>query len=134
MSAPGGGLDQLRDELVEISLRHRRSLDAVSEATDFSDELFGFVVQQVIELRLKAVLAHYGTQPPRTHDIGALLDLLVNAGLDVPTSVHDAADLTKYAVAYRYAIVSEYAADRRELLALTDSVIDWSRAVIEEAP
>jgi hypothetical protein len=58
----------------------------------------------------------------------------VNAGLDVPTSVHDAADLTKYAVAYRYAIVSEYAADRRELLALTDSVIDWSRAVIEEAP
>ncbi len=50
-----------------------------------SDEIVAFHAQQACEKALKAVLALHGVRYGRTHNLGALLDLLADEGVDVPT-------------------------------------------------
>ena len=49
----------------------------------FSDEIFGFHVQQAVEKALKAWLSAYDEAYPPTHDLARLLTLLERAGADV---------------------------------------------------
>lgn len=66
-----------------------------------------FHCQQAGEKYLKGLLAFLGQDPPRTHDLVALLDLLVASEARLE-SLYDAAELlTPYAVQIRYPLVSE---------------------------
>ena len=66
------------------------------------DSMIGFHAQQAAEKILKAALFLAGAEPPRTHNLAALLDLARDSKVRLP---HDAGELrwlTPYAVLYRY--------------------------------
>ncbi|MBC8333122.1 MAG: HEPN domain-containing protein [Anaerolineae bacterium] len=61
-----------------------------------------FHAQQCAEKALKALLLQRGIDFPRTHVIEVLLDLLKVNGVDIPTGVDEAFQLSEYAVQTRY--------------------------------
>ncbi len=60
-----------------------------------------FHAQQAAEKALKAVLVANGTEPPYTHDLGALAAVLPD-GVALGVSPADLGDLTTYATGARY--------------------------------
>ena len=55
-------------------------LDEVLRSAHVSDEIIGFHCQQAIEKILKALLSDLGVRFRKTHEIGALMALLAQAG------------------------------------------------------
>lgn len=66
-----------------------------------------FHCQQAAEKYLKGLLAHSGQNPPRTHDLVALLDLLVPVRSRLESLYEPAEVLAPYAVQVRYPFVSD---------------------------
>lgn len=66
-----------------------------------------FHCQQAAEKYLKGLLAHSGQDPPRTHDLVALLDLLVPLRSRLESLYAPAEVLAPYAVQVRYPFVSD---------------------------
>lgn len=60
-----------------------------------------FHAQQAAEKALKAVLIARGTEPPHTHDLGALSALMAD-DLAIDVAGEDLGDLTTYATGTRY--------------------------------
>ena len=60
-----------------------------------------FHAQQAAEKALKAVLVARGTEPPYTHDLGALAAVMPD-DLSLDVSGNDLGDLTTYATGPRY--------------------------------
>ena len=93
-------------EHAELLLRKAAQDEFVVEKLSFDpaspDEVIGFHAQQSVEKTLKAVLTlssiHYG----RTHSIAALIDLLAENGIAVPSELDQVRRLTPFAVAFRY--------------------------------
>jgi HEPN domain-containing protein len=77
-------------------------LDAVLTSEQVSDEIFGFHCQQATEKLLKALLSDLGVRFRKTHEIGALSDLLADAGCPLPEDMASLDALTPYGVFYRY--------------------------------
>jgi HEPN domain-containing protein len=50
---------------------------------EIDDEAVGFHAQQAIEKWLKAVMALHGLEEVRIHDLGRLLELLRDAGVEL---------------------------------------------------
>jgi len=67
----------------------------------FDERIFGFHAQQACEKALKAWPLHLGQNPPRTHDLHALILLLDGAGVELAEQETVGA-LTLYAVEMRY--------------------------------
>jgi HEPN domain-containing protein len=61
-----------------------------------------FHAQQCIEKYLKAVLLNANTPFPRTHDLVALGDLCLQAGIILPVDADDLERLNAYSVLVRY--------------------------------
>src|ERR1022692_2749603 len=59
-------------------------LDAVLTSDQVSDEVIGFHCQQAAEKILKALLSDLGVRFRKTHEIGALMALLAQAGHALP--------------------------------------------------
>lgn len=95
-----------RNELVSMSIRKAEEdivlLDKVVDDEDISSEIIGFHAQQAIEKLLKALLIAKIIPFRRTHDLGELIDLCSEHGIDVPDELYDIDDLTPFAVEYRY--------------------------------
>jgi HEPN domain-containing protein len=98
--------EQVRGELVrqwlekaedDWRLSHRLATDSESypEATAFH-------AQQAVEKYLKAFLTWHQVEFPKTHDIKRLLRLASARDPSLTEELSDAADLTAYAVEYRY--------------------------------
>jgi HEPN domain-containing protein len=82
----------------------RRDLDAartLATAPRPVPEVAAYQCQQAAEKLVKAMLIRRGVQPPRSHDVGRLLDMLADAGGDV-SALHGFARLTEFAVLHRY--------------------------------
>jgi len=77
-------------------------LDAVVECDSVSDEVFGFHCQQAAEKILKAVLSHLGVTFHKTHELGALMDVLARSGAPLPEGFENLDALTPYGAVYRY--------------------------------
>jgi HEPN domain-containing protein len=96
-----------------------------------ANELLCFHAQQAAEKAIKAVLIVRGIEPPRTHSITALLDLLPPAA-PRPKDLMAARALTTYAAVTRYpgqaGPVSEE--DHREAVRLAEAVVAWAEEVI----
>lgn len=115
-------------------LRHARS-DLVLARSSPTDgdillETLCFHAQQAAEKAIKAVLVFSGIGFPRTHSIGALLDLLPVA---VPRDLvlEEAASLTDYAVTSRYPGEAEDVtkAELSEAVAIADRVVAWASRI-----
>ena len=77
--------------MAEIGLAHRAPLDTVA-----------FHIQQAAEKMLKALLASRAMEYPRTHDLDALLDLIVPLYPEFESFREPLLGLSSYAVDMRY--------------------------------
>jgi HEPN domain-containing protein len=88
--------------LLCIAEKDYRALSGMKDAEVFSDEIFGFHVQQAVEKALKSWLCSLGVSFPRTHDLDELGAILEEAGGMIPRFVHELLEFTDFAVAFRY--------------------------------
>jgi HEPN domain-containing protein len=92
-------------------------------------EATAFHAQQAVEKYLKAFLTWHQVEFPKTHDIKRLLKLASTRDPSLTEELSDAADLTAYAVEYRYP--GEYPAvtmnDAASAVAVADRVRDQIR-------
>jgi len=78
----------------------RAKAGRVSEGILYEDLCFD--CQQAVEKSLKGLLVHLEIEFPWTHSIAKLIELIEEAGVEVPESIKDSVILTVYAVSTRY--------------------------------
>ena len=88
--------------MLSAARRDLTALRAMDDPDAFADEVFGFHAQQAAEKALKAWLSLARVTYPRIHDIERLMGLLMESGQSVPGGFSPLADLTDFAVVYRY--------------------------------
>jgi HEPN domain-containing protein len=121
-------------ESVGLWLRHAHGDLALARARlgpEVVNELLCFHAQQAAEKAIKAVLIAHDIEPPRTHSITALVDLLPSS-VSRPDSLMAARALTSFAAVTRYpgqaGPVSDE--DQREAVRLAEAVVGWAEGVI----
>ena len=72
-----------------------------------SDEIVGFHCQQAAEKILKALLSDLGVRFRKTHEIGALMALLAQAGHALPDRFENLDALTPFGAIYRTRITTQ---------------------------
>ncbi len=92
-----------------------------------------FHAQQAAEKAVKAVLLSRGVEPPRTHNLGALLDLLP-AEVASPPSTEGVVALSRYAAVTRYPGAFELVTEAhfRDALRLAEAVVAWAAEIVGE--
>jgi len=91
--------------------------------SDVDDDTLGFHAQQAAEKLLKAALAARAVDYPRTHNLGALIELLGKAGVALPANLADIDRLTPFGTVFRYDEVLPKAGKDRSLW------LGWIRAL-----
>ena len=113
----------------------RRDLHALINMTDperFDDSVFGFHAQQTVEKALKAWLSLMGVAYPKTHEIRLLFRLLEVAGVAVDESYHELADLTDFAVDYRYDLLEYVPLDRVAILHRVGQFVTLVEGIVKD--
>jgi len=92
-----------------------------------------FHAQQAAEKALKALLMDRDEEPPYTHDIHALMQLL-RAKMEVPTDLAAAEDLTSYAVFSRYPPFSTPVTEDKwhEMATIARKVVEWVEQQLQQ--
>ena len=80
-------------------------VEQVINNTDVANEIKYFHLQQGVEKALKSLLCFKGIQFPKTHDLEDMIDLAGEKHVRLPDSMNLLAELTPYAVEFRYALV-----------------------------
>lgn len=122
---PGDPAEWLRYAKADMAMAQ------VKQTPDMLLEGLCFHAQQASEKAIKAVLIACATPFPRTHNIGALLDLLPEDMMP-PPEVETATGLTDYAVATRYPGEHEPVTDEeyQEAVTLAAAVILWAESIL----
>ncbi len=109
-----------------------RAIEGMTDPEMFSDEIFGFHAQQVVEKSLKALLSMEGIAYPKIHDLEALFSLLDNNNVTLPDEYLTLMDLTDFAVQFRYEAFtnSESGLDRAQVICETKSLLKYVAANI----
>jgi len=99
------------------------ALKAMNDQLSFTDEIFGFHAQQVVEKSLKAWIALQGGSYPLTHDLRLLIVTLEQLGCAVE-ELWDFLELSPFAVQFRYEEVelSDEPLDRASLTSKVDNL------------
>ena len=105
----------------EVLMRKAKQDELVLERLlgdqDVDDDTLGFHAQQAAEKLLNAAMAIRGLDYPRTHDLGALIDMLAKGGMTLPEDLVDIDLLTPFGTIFRYDEVVERAGrDRQQWL------------------
>ena len=112
--------------LFNIAQRDFKAAKAMLDPETFEDPVFGFQIQQTVEKLFKAWLSLKGLVYTKTHDLENLAEMLVEAGVQLPSEIVNALpDITIYAVAMRYLDTPflDEPIDRTETIALVDRLI-----------
>ncbi len=96
-------------------------------------EAIGFHCQQAVEKALKAVLAHHNIHFPRTHDLGELLKLLTENGIEGEEQLNESVKLNDFAVEMRYEHV-EFELDAKTALELATRALAFAENLITLKP
>lgn len=91
-----------------------------------------FHAQQAAEKAVKAVLTARSIVFPLTHNIRTLYDLAIRHGIAVPSEIHAAPTLTRYAAETRYPGPFDPITETQlgEALRLASAVVDWAARII----
>ena len=91
-----------------------------------------FQAQQAVEKALKAVLIVHHVRFPYTHDLAALLSLIMEIGIAVPEHILGAVRLSDYAVTVRYPSVAEPITQQEyeQSIVIAEKVLHWAEKVI----
>lgn len=122
---------QARD-LLTMAERDCRALCGMEDAAVFSDEIFGFHVQQAVEKALKAWLSYLRVSYPKRHDLDELAALLEEAGQPIPAFAYGLLEFTDFAVTFRYDAFPDMEADinRRDCIDQIARLLQHVRQVI----
>jgi HEPN domain-containing protein len=128
-------LEQARN-LLDMAERDFRALRGMEDPTVFSDEIFGFHVQQAVEKALKAWLCALGIPFPRTHDLDELGTLLEETGQKIPEFLSALLEFTDFAVAFRYEAFPDLEGDvdRQDCLAKVGHLLQHVRQILTDTP
>ncbi len=120
--------------LLAVAERDQRALCGMEDPAVFSDEIFGFHVQQVVEKALKAWLCCFGVPFPRTHDLDELEALLEEAGQNMPESLDSLLEFTDFAVAFRYEAFPDLGGgiDRRDSINGTSHLLEHVHRILAQ--
>lgn len=86
-----------------------------------------FLCQQVAEKYLKAILVERGHEPPHTHNLGVLLDLVTGSVPQLEAIRDDTEALGPFAVVFRYPGEWATQAEARQAVAMSGRIRDASR-------
>jgi len=104
-----------------------RAMRRLASDPEIDDEAVGFHAQQAIEKWLKAVMAHRGLAEVRIHDLGRLLELLRDDGVELPPDAGEVDELTIYAVPMRYdELLDAEELDRDATISLVGKISGWA--------
>ncbi len=94
-----------------------------------------FEAQQAAEKATKAVLVALGIAFPYVHDLARLLTLLEEHGVEIPRTVRDADELTRFALVTRYpgAVEGVTEEEYRRAVAIAEAVVAWAEGRVAEA-
>lgn len=120
----------LPGDLLALAREDLASAEALDREERVSDAPVGFHAQQAVEKALKAAIASRDTDFPFTHDIGLLMQLCQDAGLELPADLTDADRLTPYAAAVRYGLGDPSAIATADALRWAALAIEWADAEI----
>jgi HEPN domain-containing protein len=105
------------DVLIRKAKQDELVLDRLLFDSDVDDDTLGFHAQQAVEKLLKAAMAMRGLDYPRTHDLGALIDILAKGGMPLPEELADIDLLTPFGTIFRYdEVVQQPGRDRQQWL------------------
>jgi len=126
-------LEQAKN-LLGAAERDYRAFVGMEDPTVFSDEIFGFHVQQAVEKALKAWLCCLGVLFPRAHDLDELGALLEEAGQKIPKFVSGLLEFTDFAVVFRYEAFPDMEADidRRDCVGKVARLLQFVRGIVTQ--
>jgi HEPN domain-containing protein len=112
--------------LLRLARRDRDTFDLLLPLPKAGLAALGFHAQQAAEKALKAIAVLRGLEVPRTHDLAALGQLMLDAGTALPLTVDQLRSLNPFAVEYRYDDELIPAISREALAATLAAVLDWA--------
>jgi HEPN domain-containing protein len=115
----------LPGDLLSLAREDRAAAEALDREERVSDAPVGFHAQQAVEKALKAAIAKRNEEFPFTHDIGLLMQLCQDAGLNLPSDLTEADRLTPYAAAIRYGLGDPGAVAATDALRWAALAIEW---------
>lgn len=118
----------LPGDLLALAREDLASAEALDREERVSDAPVGFHAQQAVEKALKAVIASRDEEFPFTHDIGLLMQLCQDTGLELPADLTEADRLTPYAAAIRYGLGDPGAVASQDALRWAAIAIEWADA------
>lgn len=123
----------LPGDLLSLAREDLAAAEALDRAERVSDAPVGFHAQQAVEKALKAAIASRDQDFPFTHDIGLLMQLCEDAGLELPTDLTEADRLTPYAAAIRYGLGDPGAVPTSDALHWAAFAIQWVDAELRSS-
>jgi HEPN domain-containing protein len=122
---------KLAEELLTVAKRDLRAADAMHDTVVFPDEVFGLHAQQAVEKALKAWLSLLDLEYRRIHDLDELFELIAEAGHPISASMRTLAELTPFAVQFRYDLstLSQGELNRADLVTRITALIDHVEAL-----
>ncbi len=101
----------------------------------FHDSVFGFHAQQAAEKALKGWLNLYGIAYPRTHDLRLLMNLLQTQADEDCEGFTELADLTDFAVQFRYDFPTLTSGlSRAEILSRVEALWNYVELLVRSVP
>jgi HEPN domain-containing protein len=116
----------LPGDLLSLAREDLAAAEALDRAERVSDAPVGFHAQQAVEKALKAAIASRDQDFPFTHDIGLLMQLCQDAGLELPPGLADADRLSPYAAAIRYGLGDPRAVPTSDALRWAALAVEWA--------
>jgi len=120
--------------LLAAALQDLAACQLLAGSTGIGDAVVGFHAQQSVEKSIKAVLSANMIEFRRTHDLVALLDLLIDHKLPEPPEADWLDELNPYAVEARYGTINPSGLDRARVLRAVEQVLDWAMRLTKAVP
>jgi HEPN domain-containing protein len=112
--------------LLRLAQRDRETFDLLLPLPKASLAALGFHAQQAAEKALKAVGVLLGLEMPRTHDLAALGQVILDKGEVLPLTVDQLRGLNPFAVEYRYDDELIPQTSREALAGMLTAVMNWA--------
>lgn len=112
--------------LLRLARRDRGTFELLLPLPEAGLAALGFHAQQAAEKALKSVAVLLGLEVPRTHDLAALGQAILDNGTTLPLTVDQLRSLNPFAVEYRYDDELIPAISREVLAATLAVIMAWA--------
>lgn len=112
--------------LLRLARRDRETFNLLLPLPEASLAALGFHAQQAAEKALKAVAVLAELVVPRTHDLAALGQTILDTGEILPLTIDQLRGLNPFAVEYRYDDELIPQTTREALAATLVAIMDWA--------